>query len=111
MGLEVGWVWKAGGKAHLGGHLLHHLLSAFSEALEAEEGVGEGTHLPKGGQEEQWVGCFSRSHQVALLPHPRSLARPRVVPGPVGLSLGCSWRKVQVPGLSRSEAADLGRGE
>lgn len=46
MGLEVWWVWKAGGKAHLGGHLLHHLLSAFSEALEAEEGVGGGDSPP-----------------------------------------------------------------
>lgn len=94
MGLEVWLVWKAGGKAHLGGHSLHCLLlSAFSEALEAEEGVGGGTHLPKGGREERWVGCFSRSHQVALLPHPRSLVRPRMVPSPLGLSLGCTWRK------------------
>ena len=43
MGLEVWLVWKAGGKTHLGGHSLHRfLLSAFSEALEAEEGVGGG---------------------------------------------------------------------
>lgn len=53
--------------------------------------MGEGTLLPKAGPEERWVGCFSRSHQVALLPHPRSLVEPGVVPRPVGLSLGCSW--------------------
>lgn len=53
--------------------------------------MGAGTRLPKGGREEQWVGCFSRSHQVALLPHPRSLVERRVVPRLVGLCLGCSW--------------------
>lgn len=52
MGLEVWLVWKAGGKAHLGGHSLHCLLlSAFSEALEAEEGwVGGLTSLKGGGK-------------------------------------------------------------
>lgn len=39
--MRVRWVWKAGGKAPLGGHSLHHLLpSDSSEALEAEECVG-----------------------------------------------------------------------